>query len=466
MYWANSPTDETIPLLRDATAGRHFAYYDGALIDVATFLCDVQRVISQLRQQQYVVNTSENRYHFMVSFAAALCAGQTTLLPPSVARGAIDQVLAKYPDSYLLSDALTGDHPHPDVLLDAGGFGGTACGQYAAFNPVIKSSHTVAVLFTSGSTGDPKPQPMSWFKLVHSARQLDQLLSLQGARCNALIATVPGQHMFGFETSIMLPLQSTRPLWTGQSFYPADIKAAQESIDGKSVLITTPLHLRALVRANNSYLGLAMIVSATAPLNADLASAGEQRFDCCTFEIYGSSETGAIAMRHTCRESRWRLMNGVSLTPVDDGVWVDAPGLPAPAHLGDHITLGQPGYFELRGREQDLVKIAGKRQSLNYLNTMVQSIEGVDDAIVFLPPDTENNKELYLTRLTAMVVAHGKKPDEIADQLRYLIDPVFIPRPVYIVDKLPRNPSGKLPISAVTQLWNTLQGGRSVSQQC
>ena len=50
-----------------------------------------------------------------------------------------------------------------------------------------------------------------------------------------------------------------------------------------------------------------------------------------------------------------------------------------------------------------------------------------------------------VTRLMACVVAPGMTREQLFDALAERIDPVFLPRPLYLVDALPRNSTGKLP---------------------
>ncbi len=52
----------------------------------------------------------------------------------------------------------------------------------------------------------------------------------------------------------------------------------------------------------------------------------------------------------------------------------------------------------------------------------------------------------------ALVVAPTLTSDAILAALRERIDPAFLPRPLRLVDKLPRNTLGKLPRDAVAQL--------------
>ena len=88
----------------------------------------------------------------------------------------------------------------------------------------------------------------------------------------------------------------------------------------------------------------------------------------------------------------------------------------------------------------DLVNVAGKRSSLAYLNHHLNSIAGVEDGVFFMPGETEAG----VTRLTAFVVAPGLSRQGLVEALRVRIDPVYLPRPLYFVESLPRNATGKL----------------------
>jgi acyl-coenzyme A synthetase/AMP-(fatty) acid ligase len=68
---------------------------------------------------------------------------------------------------------------------------------------------------------------------------------------------------------------------------------------------------------------------------------------------------------------------------------------------------------------------------------------------VFIATDGEGDAA---HRLTAFVVAPGMSVDDLLAALRHRIDPTFLPRPLHIVDELPRNLLGKLPREAVVRL--------------
>ena len=96
----------------------------------------------------------------------------------------------------------------------------------------------------------------------------------------------------------------------------------------------------------------------------------------------------------------------------------------------------------------DQVNIAGHRMSLGDLNQTLLDIDGVQDGVFFLPDEDPE----FVTRLTAFVVAPGKSEDQIQRALRARVDPVFLPRPLVLVSRLPRNATGKLPRELLRQL--------------
>jgi acyl-coenzyme A synthetase/AMP-(fatty) acid ligase len=63
-------------------------------------------------------------------------------------------------------------------------------------------------------------------------------------------------------------------------------------------------------------------------------------------------------------------------------------------------------------------------------------------------------------RLTAFVVAPGLDRTAVLAALRERIDPVFLPRPLHLVDALPRNATGKLPRESLVALARALAARR------
>lgn len=435
------------------SADRPIAFGDAGSVALQDFLAEVRGVAALLPDRPFALNLCEDRYRFLVAFAAAAMRGQVTLLPPSRTRAAIDEVRSHHPDSYCLGDADAcgcddmAPLPHylrlPDVLprVDGG-------------MPRVPGDAVVAIGYTSGSTGAPKANPKTWGGFAASTGQnmaaLEGLLPADGGTAH-VVATVPPQHMYGMEMSVLLPLVGGVAVHGARPFFPVDIAAALAASPRPPVLVTTPVHLRALVQSGVALPPLAGIVASTAPLPRVLAEAAEAAFGCEVREMFGSTETCILARRRTACEDAWTLLPGVELQPQPDGTLVRAAHLPAAVALADIVELLPGSRFRLRGRQSDLLEIAGKRASLGDLTHRLLAIPGVRDAALLqLDPDA-----CGVRRLAAAVVAPGMTEAAVRAALREAVDPVFLPRPLRIVAALPRNETGKLPRRALLELLSS-----------
>ena len=99
----------------------------------------------------------------------------------------------------------------------------------------------------------------------------------------------------------------------GRPFFPDDVRIALLETPERRVLVTTPVHLQACVKAGLRWPATALLISATAPLSLELAAQAEAAFDAPVLEIYGCTEAGSIASRRTLHGDRWRLYDGFAL---------------------------------------------------------------------------------------------------------------------------------------------------------
>jgi acyl-coenzyme A synthetase/AMP-(fatty) acid ligase len=249
--------------------------------------------------------------------------------------------------------------------------------------------------------------------------------------------------MYGFESTVLLPLLSGCALVAERPFFPADIAQVLEHLPAPRVLFSTPVHLRALLAAQVALPLMDLIVSATALLSPKTAREVESRFATTLLEIYGSTETGQIATRRTALETAWQLWPQVTLEVTDAGAVAMGGHVGQPTPLADIVESVDDEHFLLHGRTADLVNIAGKRSSLGYLNHQLTAIPGVVDGVFFVREDDASLAGSG--RLAALVVAPGLPAAAIIQALRERVDPVFLPRPLLLVAHLPRNETGKLP---------------------
>jgi acyl-coenzyme A synthetase/AMP-(fatty) acid ligase len=431
------------PLIRHDSFDAPIAYCAGRPIGAREFLCDVAALAELLPAHRHVINLCQDRYRFTVGLAAALSCEQVSLLPPSDLPAVLEQLAVDFADVYCLVDGA-----RPAASIAAFAYPDRLAGSPPAAIPAFAGTQTAAVLFTSGSTGRSKPQQRSWGAMVRSALAAGERLGVAALAGAAITGTVPHQHSYGLESTVMLALQHGLMLRSERPFYPADVCAALAASPRPRILVTTPIHIRALLSERADLPAVDLIVSATAPLSAELAVEAETRLGAPLKEIYGCSEAGQLAVRRTSRGAEWHTMAGVVLRQDAQGTWAGGAPVEQEALLNDVIEMTGPGRFLLHGRTADLVNIAGKRTSLAYLNHHLASIAGVRDG-AFVMPDEQSGG---VTRLAAYVVAPGATAEAILAALRERVDAAFLPRPLILVDALPRNAVGKLTRDAVGQL--------------
>ncbi len=444
-----------IALTAHCSPGGIIAHRPDGAVTVARFLADVGQLAALLPAGDSILNVCEDRYRFMVGLAAALATGKVSLLPASHTPEAVRQLKAFAADLFCLHDGKGDDIDLPRLRFP---------GQPAPIDggeqiPEIAADRVAVCLFTSGSTGAPVAQRKTWGALVGNGRAEAERLGFNlGGGGHAIVGTVPAQHSYGFESTILLSLHGHCAAWAGRPFYPADIATALAAVPRPRLLVTTPLHLRALLDSAVAVPELDMVLSATAPLAESLAREAEARLGAPLHEIYGCTEAGQLASRRTAVESRWTPFPGIKLDQRDGTTIASGGHVEGRIPLADRIELNADGGFLLHGRHADMINIAGKRSSLAYLDHQLNAIAGIDDGCFFMPDDAAPGG---ITRLCAFVVSPRLTPDQVLAALRDRIDAVFLPRPLLMVERLPRNATGKLPRGELQALLDSRRKVRS-----
>lgn len=445
----------TLAVLRDGDGP--VARQGGRTITRARFLAEVAELAERLPDRRHVVNFCSDRYRFTVAWIAAMLRGQVTLLPSSRDAGAVAALREEYAALYVLTDDEDDwpGSPFSYPTLEAAGVGGGM--------PAFPAEQVAAVLFTSGSTGQPNPSPRLWGRLVAGSLAAGAALGVERFGNAAVVATVPHAHSYGLESAVMLPLQHGLLLTAERPFFPADVAAALDS--GPGILVTAPVHLRALVGdaagpGFGSSFRAGFVLSATAPLTAELAERAEAAFGAPVLEIYGCSEAGQLATRRTVDGPVWRCLDGFRLYCDAGGCWAAGP-VEADVLLADQIEVVEDGGFVLQGRMADLVNVAGKRSSLGYLTRQLLAIDGVQDGVFLMPDEAAAGAT---PRLAAVALAPGLTAATILGRLRERIDAAFLPRPLHVVETMPRNELGKLARAELLRLIGTAPGEPAAAQ--
>ncbi|MDF3034971.1 MAG: acyl-CoA synthetase [Paucimonas sp.] len=446
------PIMSTFPLITHSSGDSTIAWRQGRQVKAAEYLADVAVLAKSLPAGRHVLNSCADRYRFMVGLGAALVTGRISLLPSTQTPEMIRHIREFATDTFCLTDNGATSIDLPTVRFQERE---TSSSPESFSVPLIDADQLVAYVFTSGSTGAPVPHAKTWGALVRNVQGAAQLWQVDDGRTYSIIGTVPPQHMYGFESTVLIVMQSANSMVSEKTFYPADIAGATASAPQPRVLVTTPVHLRALLQAGVDIPSADLVVSATAPLSEQLAAGAERAFQAPLIEIYGCTETGQIAVRRSTRTREWQLFRDVRLEKADGVTWAAGGHVEKATALSDVIDVVDSEHFLLHGRLADLVNIAGKRNSLAYLNLQLNAIDGVRDGAFFVPDDADVND---VARLAAFVVAPDLNAAQILAALRERIDPVFLPRPLHFVEALPRNGTGKLPREALARLAADLAG--------
>ncbi len=433
----NSPAPQT-PM--DSRHTAPFALHNGHVVSRGNLWADVTALAAQLPDQPYQFNLCENRYLFCLCLLAATVRGQICLLPPAGQMAVILEILRDYPGAYIARE-----HAPQETGLDW--FEVIAPNSATAASPShLDWQRTAVIAFTSGSTGTPKPCPHSLHTFKTSAEMAVSSLGLAEQQL-LILSTTPPQHMYGLETSVFWPLFSQLVLHDGRPFFAEDIRQTINTAPWPTVLASTPTHLRSLIKTNAAWDNLAGIISATDTLSEKLAGETAAILGQSPLEIYGSTETLSFASRETLIENQWRPYAGCSLRQDKNGqTCLQAAHLAGVVPLQDTLQIQADGRFSVLGRDQDMVKIGGKRASLTELNRRLQDIDGVEDGFCFIQ---ENGRlaAVVVSRLDNQAIRLGLQP---------YLDEVFLPRKIHFVTEIPRNGTGKLAKIALEKLLEGL----------
>jgi acyl-coenzyme A synthetase/AMP-(fatty) acid ligase len=449
-------------LLADPDLDRPLVWHAGLSVSAAQFLVQAQRLAALLPEGGPVLALTQNRHRFALTLVAAMLRGQPNLLPPNHTPDLLTRLMAREPGLYALADEHAPDvaglrclpWPHEVDELPS-----EAVARAQAEPPRVADTQVIARVLTSGSTGDPVPHDKRWGGLVLNidaeARRVAEHLGRADLRGVTLVGTVPAQHMYGFESTVLLALRGGAAFAAQRPFFPADIVQVLAEVPRPRVLVTTPFHLRMLLDAGLELPEVDLTVCATAPLSPQLAQRAEQALRGPLMEIYGCTEAGQVATRRPTAGPEWQTFDGLSLSGNGEHSVVSGGHVPEPVQLADVLEVLEPTRFRLLGRTNDLINIAGKRSSLSHLNYHLNSIAGVVDGAFHLPAEQHADE---MVRLVALVVAPELTRRQVIAELRQRVDAVFLPRRVVMLDALPRDPTGKLPASRLAQLAAAHQG--------
>ncbi len=439
------------------------AWQDGVTLTLGDMRRDVSRCRHRLYQQsaeRYAL-CFDNSYRFAVALLAVLYNGKLPVIPGHCR------------ENLLREQACFFDAVISDMALDPGCpvIGPSADDSRHQLPLQALADDTSLMMFTSGSTGQPKPVIKTLKAMDTEAGWIADIIGMQYLRHPGyrIVSSVSHQHLYGLTFRLYLPLSLGIPFVTDQIHFPEEL--SRQGSDAVNLIISSPAFLRRLDYTLPAP-GCAAVFSAGGPLCPDVARRAGQWLGQEVTEIYGSSETGVIGWRRRRRQEQyWHLFHGVRLK-------TDAPASPQMADtarfiatsplindpmgylLDDHIKLNADGNrFELSGRRDLTVKIEEKRISLNAIEKRLCMQPEITAAAV-LPLERNGRQRLaaviVLTTEGTAALATLTRPERIRQWRKALtgwIDPVAIPRYWRTVSQLPLTSQGKIDRQALMELF-------------
>ena len=421
-----------IPLSRLMKEGRPDDYLvslqKGRKINFATFRSDVSAAADAFKAYKIGALATFDSYLFAVGFFGLLYAGVRIIVPQNMQPGTLE--------------ALAGQC---DIIIDDAWF--QTMKPSSAPLTELDANRQDLDFFTSGTTGKPNCIRKSLSMLECEVETLETLWGDDVGK-GLTFATVSHQHIYGLTFKLLWPLAAGRP-------FVAEMHSLWEplfaQLTPQAVIISSPAHLGRLggMDALSSSQSPKKIFSAGAPLSFIDSKMVASIFGCQPTEIFGSTETGAIATRQVLSDDEeWKPLPGIEIRAEQGRLALRSPFVsPSWVKTPDLIECTSSG-FRFCGRSDRIAKIEGKRVSLPEIEEALCALSQIREAAVLV---LEGAPDL----LCALIVPSeeglitlsniGKFRFErlLRKSLTWSQEAASIPRLWRFIDALPMGPMGK-----------------------
>jgi malonyl-CoA/methylmalonyl-CoA synthetase len=326
------------------------------------------------------------------------------------------------------------------------------------------------LIFTSGTTGEPKGVPLSLANIEANLAALAEAWQLTAD--DRLLHTLPAHHVHGLVLGLYGSLRLGMPIAIAPRFDAASCVAALWAQRATVLMgVPTMYHRLAQVADVPALPDMRLFISGSAPLSRDDFAAFETRFGHRPLERYGLTETLIVTSNplrgerragtvgHPLEGTRLRIAEDgeieVRSAAVTYGYWRD-PASTARSMRDGYFQTGDLGGFDeaghlvIRGRKKELIIVGGTNVTPGEVEHALAGDPDVDELAVAGMPDRDRGEVP-----AAFVVARGgADPRSIEARLRTRADaglaPYKRPRVYRFLDALPRNAMGKIDRRALT----------------
>jgi acyl-CoA synthetase (AMP-forming)/AMP-acid ligase II/3-hydroxymyristoyl/3-hydroxydecanoyl-(acyl carrier protein) dehydratase len=430
----------SVDLLTEYNPAIPAAFHNRQYIPSDAFYAAVSRWVIQLQAEPYerYALFTDDAYPFAVLLFALFHAGKVAWIPGNNRPGTAQQLQQQ--GCQLIGD-WGNSHKPPDYYF---ALGESSTLALSPLNPV----ETKLVIFTSGSSGQPKPIEKRLIQLQNEIAVLEQRWGKQLGNSEVL-STVSHQHIYGLLFRVLWPLTVGR-CFHSQIYLNPEILV--NSINNSSACwVASPAHLKRLDQDSpwDEIKGMSAIFSSGGALPPSARQQIQIQSGQQVNEIYGSSETGGIGWRQ--QDEAWTLFPCMSLKEIDNSWQLLSPYLfdDASYRLDDELVLLDDDRFILQGRSDRIVKIEEKRLSLSELEQHLCEDSFVSEAFAQVVQESRDviAAVMVLTKEGIVYQAiQGRNAliKQLRNSLQRWFEPVVLPRKWLFADSIPLTAQGKI----------------------
>jgi acyl-coenzyme A synthetase/AMP-(fatty) acid ligase len=390
----------------------------------------------------------EERHHLLAALLASMAGAPVFILPHSFHSQVLKEIQETKPFRFILADTAVDPSAGTNVITV-----GECSPDDRPLQLVRPPDRPFVSLFTGGSTGKPRIWDKTPANLFGEAIHLARTFGI--GQSDLLLSTVPPQHIYGLLGSVLLPFVASAQVLRHTSTFPREILSTLQN-ERATVLVSVPIHYRALRSEGLQRFSLRLALSSAAPLDSEDAAFFLQKTGLAITEIYGSTETGGMATRsYGSDHGSWEPFSCIDWKILSDRLCVRSdfvsPDLPCDAEgffmTADCVAEAGEKRFMFLGRADHIVKIGGKRVDLEEIREKIRRIPGVNDAYVTAAPLNGAGR----VEISALV-ASDLPARKLSATIRSMEDPYGRPRRIRVVKTIPVLSNGKIDRQRIDQL--------------
>jgi acyl-CoA synthetase (AMP-forming)/AMP-acid ligase II len=348
-------------------------------------------------------------------------------------------------------------------------------GEPVAEQVAVDPQDTVALPYSSGTTGLPKGVMLSHRNLVANILQAHSALTVEPD--DVVIGVLPFFHIYGMTVIMNMGLYNGLTTVTMPRFDLEQFLTVIQEHKVTRAYVVPPI---ALALAKHPLVdkydlsSLKLVLSGAAPLGAELEQACQERLGCPVVQGYGMTETSPVS--HTAPQGKHkpgtigpvlanmecRIVDPESGEDAEQGergeLWMRGPNIMKGylnneeatretivedgwLRTGDVAIVDEDGYFAIVDRVKELIKYKGFQVAPAELEALLVEHPAVADAAVIPLPDEEAGE---IPKAFVVLANEDTTTEEIQQFVADRVSTYKQIRAIEVIDEIPKSASGKI----------------------